>query len=101
MAAHLGYTDHTAFARAHLLASPGATVLKDGVPYQIPTLVPQRREGYACHFLDGQNRCVIHACAPFGCRMFDSHQTHEEANRRSRQGLLAIARELHTRCYNV
>ena len=64
------YTDHTAFARAHLLTSPGATVLKDGVPSQIPTLVPQRRADGACQFLDGQDRCTIHAYSPFGCRMF-------------------------------
>jgi Fe-S-cluster containining protein len=89
---HLGYHNPLSFASAHLLASPGATVLQEGRLRQIPTLVPRRQENGACLFLDENNRCRIHAVAPYGCAMFDSHQPADEANQRSTHGLMAIAR---------
>src|SRR4051812_680890 len=39
------------FATAHLLASPGAIVMKDGKKYRIPTLVPARKKDQSCKFL--------------------------------------------------
>ena len=47
-----------------------------------PTLVPARQANGHCHWLmDG--RCAVHANSPYGCAFFDTHQTNEEAKRRS------------------
>lgn len=94
MAAAAGYGDVFEFARAHLLASPGALVQKGTRTFRIPTLVPARRrrsgEDGACIFLDPEERCSIHEAAPFGCAYFDVHQWQREADRRSLAGLEAI-----------
>lgn len=89
---HLGYTNPLSCAIAYLLASPGATVMQQGRLRQLPTLVPRRQANGACVFLDENNRCRIHAVAPYGCAFFDSHQSDAEATRRSTRGLQAIAR---------
>ncbi len=91
---HLGYTNIGEFAFDYLLASPGATVMgAGGRIFQIPTLVPRRKEeDHSCAFLDPNGCCSIHAVSPFGCAMFDCRQSHEEANRRSSRGLQEIAR---------
>lgn len=78
------------WARKYLLASPGARVLQGGRVFRIPTLVPARRLDGACTFLTTENRCRIHAVAPFGCAFFDSHQPATEADQRSSQGLRAV-----------
>lgn len=90
---HLGYANVGEFAFACLLASMGATVMgQGGRVFQIPTIVPRRKEeDGSCIFLDAGSRCLIHAVSPFGCAMFDCHQSHEEANRRSSRGLQEIA----------
>jgi hypothetical protein len=82
--------DLVVLARRHLLASPGALVLRRGLPLRIPTLVPARRLGGACVFLTDAAQCAIHAVAPFGCAFFDSHMPPAEADRRSMRGLQAI-----------
>ena len=64
----------------------------DGRTFRIPTLVPQRGIEGACKFLR-EGKCGIHAVAPYGCAMFDVHQSHAEANRRSARGLQEIACE--------
>ena len=91
---HLGYANLVRFAFENLAASPGATVLSggDGRIFRIPTIVPQRQANRACKFLRDGN-CTIHAVSPYGCAMFDVHQSHAEANRRSARGLQKIARE--------
>jgi Fe-S-cluster containining protein len=91
---NLGYTNLVRFAFENLLASPGATVMNSytGRVFRIPTLVPQRAADDACKFLQ-KGRCAIHAVSPYGCAMFDSHQSSEEANRRSARGLQEIACE--------
>lgn len=89
---HLGYTNIGEFAFDYLLASPGATVMHGGRIFQIPTLVPKRKEDGCCVFLEGDNRCRIHAVAPFGCSFFDHAQPDEEAQRRSSRGLQEIAK---------
>lgn len=89
---HLGYSNPVTFALENLAASPGATVMKDGRVFQIPTLVPRRKEDGSCKFLDENNRCTIHAVSPYGCAFFDVHQADEEANLRSSRGLQEIAR---------
>jgi hypothetical protein len=78
------------WARKHLLASPGAKVAQGGRIYRIPTVVPARRPDGACTFLTAEERCAIHAVAPFGCAFFDMHMADVEADRRSRRGLQAI-----------
>ena len=88
----LGYSNVVTFALENLAASPGATVMNaEGRVLQIPTLVPQRRADGSCKFLDGQNRCTIHAVSPFGCAFFDAHQSTDEANRKSSRGLQEVA----------
>lgn len=92
---HLGYTNIGEFAFDCLLASPGATVMgQDGHVFQIPTIVPRRKEeDGSCVFLQGEG-CSIHSVSPFGCAYFDCRQSHQEANRRSSRGLQEIARHL-------
>jgi Fe-S-cluster containining protein len=92
MARFLNYWNVVAFAVENLLASSGATVMQAGRIFQIPTLVPRRKEDGSCVFLDEQNRCRIHDVSPYGCAFFDSHQLHAEADRRSLRGLQEIAR---------
>ena len=82
--------DLLAWARRHLLASPGALVARAGKVFRIPTLVPARQPGGACRFLTGQGRCAVHPAAPFGCAFFDSHMPPAEADARSGAGLRAV-----------
>ena len=91
---HLEYTNLVRFAFENLAASPGATVMnsQDGRIFRIPTLVPQRGAHRACQFLQNGN-CRIHQVSPYGCAMFDAHQSHAEANGRSARGLQEIAGE--------
>jgi Fe-S-cluster containining protein len=78
------------WAAQHLLASPGALVVRDGCAFRIPTLVPARRPDGACIFLTATGRCSIHAVSPFGCAFFDSHMPDSECDRRSKHGLRAV-----------
>lgn len=78
------------WAVRHLLASPGAKVMRRGRIFRIPTLVPARQDNGACHFLTSEKHCAIHAIAPFGCAFFDAHMTREQADERSCHGLQAI-----------
>jgi hypothetical protein len=82
--------DFQQWASQHLLASPGALVMQRGKLFRIQTIVPARQTDGACVFLTPESRCAIHALAPFGCAFFDSHQTADEADRRSSRGLRAI-----------
>jgi hypothetical protein len=82
--------DLRSWAKQHLLASPGALVLRHGQPKRILTLVPARRADGACLFLTDAGRCAIHPVAPFGCAFFDSHMPQAEADRRSQLGLQAV-----------
>lgn len=88
----LGYRNPLTCAAENLLASPGATVVQQGRVRQLPTLVPRRQANGACIFLDAQQRCRIHAVAPYGCAFFDAHQPEAEADARSQRGLQEIAR---------
>jgi len=91
MADHLKEPDIVRFAFDNLLASPGAIVAVNGICFSIPTLVPARRPDGACRFLKN-NRCTIHAVAPFGCSHFSAEQSREEADAISARGLMEIAR---------
>lgn len=82
------------FAMSYLLASPGAILgSPDGQTKRIRTLVPARKADSACLFLNKQQHCSIHEVSPFGCAFFDVHQTREESDTRSLEGLWAIDRE--------
>src|SRR4051812_14553427 len=63
--------DLTEWARKHLLASPGALVMRAGQMFRIRTLVPARRTDGACLFLTADRHCAIHRASPFGCAFFD------------------------------
>jgi hypothetical protein len=58
------------WARVNLLASPGALVVKDGVMFRIPTLVPAARPSGKCIHLTADEKCAIHDSSPFGCAYF-------------------------------
>lgn len=82
-----------AWAEEHLLASPGAVVVKGGVMFRIPTLVPARQNGEQrtpCHFLTDGGRCSIHAVSPFGCRAYDSHMPASVGSDRSQIGMQLV-----------
>jgi len=76
-------------AKSHLLASPGAEILKDGKLYRLPTLVPARNDNGQCKFLV-DSQCAIHAESPFGCAFFDFDMPDLEADRRAMAGLQAL-----------
>jgi hypothetical protein len=89
------------WAREHLRASPGAVVARvgpDGVLQtgRIPTLVPASWHGHTCHWLGPDNRCQVHANAPFGCAFFDCHSQGQECSDLSRQGLMEIVKDFQT-----
>lgn len=48
--------DLLAWSRDHLLASPGAQVMRGGRVFRIRTLVPARRSDGACRFLTADDR---------------------------------------------
>jgi len=64
-------------------ASPGCLVreLVTDEVHRIGTITPRYRKG-RCVFLDENDRCEIHAVAPFGCAYFDTHMWEPEARRR-------------------
>lgn len=85
------------WALDNLLASPGALVFKNGVPFRVPTLVPARGEdGHSCKFLAvntwaaGGKSCQIHEDAPFGCAFFYSHLPEDYVQRLSGKGLESV-----------
>ena len=72
------------FVKAQVWASPGALV-KDtstGRTHRIGSITPRFKRG-RCVFLDENERCTIHAVAPFGCAMFDTHMDNATAHPRS------------------
>jgi Fe-S-cluster containining protein len=81
IAEHLGEDRET--AKEHFWASPGALVkTADGVTHRVGTITPRFRKG-RCVFLDENDRCKIHAVAPFGCSHFDTHMSAVQAMPRS------------------
>jgi Fe-S-cluster containining protein len=82
IAAHLGQTHEQ--AKEFFVASPGALLKNSqtGRVFRIGTITPRMRPG-RCVFLTANDRCGIHAVAPFGCAQFDTHQSAFEALPRS------------------
>jgi Putative zinc- or iron-chelating domain len=89
---YLGESDLTQFALDNLLASPGAIIYTRSGLVRIRTLVPARKTDGACRFLTDEDRCSIHAVAPFSCALFDCKQSREEADALSLRGLMEVAR---------
>jgi hypothetical protein len=88
------------WAEKNLLASPGALAIYNGRPIRIGTLVPASKPDGSCINLDADNRCSIHAVAPFGCAFFDCRMSHRQADALSEQALLIIMR-LPPECWYV
>ena len=82
IAAYLG--KRVADVLSYFWASPGALLgnSRTGETFRVGTITPRLRRG-RCVFLDDANRCTIHAVAPYGCRMFDTHMQADEAQPRS------------------
>ncbi len=78
-------------ARAHFWASPGALVMNTHTNrvFRIHTITPRLAHG-RCVFLTAENRCQVHAVAPYGCSFFDTHQGLPEGQRRSAWALTEI-----------
>lgn len=75
----------------YLVASPGALVgrvTSRGLEkFRVGSIVPRTVNAAGrCVFLD-EGRCRIHAVAPFGCSMFDTHQRAGEWEERSMWGI--------------
>ena len=74
-----------------LRASKGAVVgeVATGKRFRIGTITPKLVDGH-CIFLTADDRCSIHAVAPYACRAFDSHMSRVEGDVRSMWGLKQI-----------
>jgi Fe-S-cluster containining protein len=61
-------------------ASPGALLMNraTGQTFRVGTITPKRVRG-KCVFLDESDRCTIHAVAPAGCALFDTHMSGAES----------------------
>lgn|ERR1039457_2065940 len=77
------------WAEENLLASPGALVMKAGVTFRIPTLVPAVKPDGSCIHLRGKS-CDIYQIAPFGCAFFSCSHGDEKL---SALGLMEILRD--------
>jgi hypothetical protein len=93
-----GFAVQVAWAKEHLLASPGAQVgTRDTRTGQVsvtrvPTLVPARQaDGMACHWLGDDGRCGVHDRSPFGCAFCDSHMSEQEGMGRTMEAIKAVA----------
>jgi Fe-S-cluster containining protein len=78
IAAHLGQPLRV--AALAFWASPGALLgnRATGQTLRIGTITPRVRAG-RCIFLSPDDRCTIHAVAPAGCALFDTHMSAEAA----------------------
>ena len=79
---HLHATDTEMASK--LWASPGSVVkdLRTNETRRIGTITPRWHRG-KCVFLTDDDKCSIHAVAPFGCSHFDTHMSAETAMPRS------------------
>lgn len=78
----------------HLRSSSGALVIKDGVPMQIPTIVPASRPDGSCVFY-ANGKCTVHAHSPWGCRAFNVCETDTPDVQMRRQIGLALVYQDH------
>lgn len=82
IAEHLGESREE--AKKHFWSSPGCLMknLWTGETTRVGTITPRYVRG-RCVFLNEQDRCSIHAVAPFGCSHFDTHMGARDAMDRS------------------
>jgi Fe-S-cluster containining protein len=83
--------DASQFLRASNRTKVGILTSRGLEIVTLPTITPRVENG-ACVFLK-DNRCTIHAVAPFGCAFFDAHMPNDEANDRVKWSLREIARD--------
>ena len=88
---YLGESDLTRFALDNLLASPGAIIYTRSELVRIRTLVPARKMDGPCRFLTDEDRCSIHAVAPFSCALFHCKQSRRESDALSLRGLMEVS----------
>lgn len=72
-----------------LQASRGARVEHGERSWRVPTIRPRMRDG-RCVFLGDDERCRVHAVAPFGCACFDAHMDPAESDARAWWGVAQI-----------
>lgn len=79
-----GRTKATFEVMDYLWASVGALIgnRATGETRRVGTITPAM-ENKRCVFLTEDNRCSIHAVAPFGCAYFDSHEAAVDADVKS------------------
>lgn len=93
MPGYLTPCDLVNFDSADLLASEGATVVKDGKRLQLPTLVPKQKEDGSCVFLSDSG-CTVHGCAPYGCRVFTVCEDWTDDHAEREIGLIEIWKDM-------
>lgn len=101
IANHLGSACDAEFLTAHFEHSKGARMLvRAGGGIQdirVPTINPAQKADGSCVFLDDNGYCRVHAVSPWGCRMFDVHQTTREGDDRMKAGIVPVMREQQAR----
>lgn len=73
-------------ARTLFVASLGSLVGRGGFRpqvFRVGSITPRGSATGRCAFLTSDERCSIHAVAPFGCRMFDAHMGPDVSEPRS------------------
>ncbi len=88
IAAALGEEPTDDWLKEHFQASDGAKVMQGGRVFNIPTIVP-RLTNSGCVFLVN-DRCRVHAAAPFGCGWLDMHMTGPEGDKRVQAAIQEI-----------
>jgi Fe-S-cluster containining protein len=95
IADHLGVTGDDAiveFAKKHFCAGFSIVGVKEGksvTPMLVRTISPQQRPDGSCVFLGPNHQCTVHPVSPYNCSHFDAHMPDEEADKRSKRGLMA------------
>lgn len=91
IAAHLGEPVEEVAARC-FWSSEGAVAMDTatGRQFRLRTITPRyNRHAKACVFLK-DDRCTIHAVAPFGCAYFDTHMSASAAQPRTVWGMTLV-----------
>ena len=88
--------DYPAFLNLFRLGPKGwkaARITEGGIEsLHLPTITPKIDKDDRCVFLTDEDRCSIHAVAPFGCAYFDAHMSAKEGQRRSLWGFEILLR---------
>jgi len=73
-----------------LVASEGSLVIYRGEMQRLGTILPAHKPDGSCVFLDENDRCKIHAAAPYGCAYTDFHMSDLEGRSVSAAGLQTL-----------